>query len=86
MIGVERIVTRSLGYMLVVDPDDVDALRFERLARDGRAALARGEIDEAIATFDEALRLFRGDALVVVADVAVAVAAASRWEELRASI
>jgi predicted ATPase/DNA-binding SARP family transcriptional activator len=85
-IGGERIVTRSPGYALLIEPDDVDALRFERLARDGRAALAGGSIDGAIAAFDEALRLFRGDALADVADAAVAVAAATRWEELRASI
>ncbi|MET0160021.1 MAG: helix-turn-helix domain-containing protein, partial [Acidimicrobiales bacterium] len=27
----DRLVTRPPGYLLAVDPDDVDALRFERL-------------------------------------------------------
>jgi predicted ATPase/DNA-binding SARP family transcriptional activator len=85
-IGTGRVITRPPGYALVIEPDDVDALRFERLARDGRAALASGNIDVAIDTFDAALGLFRGDALADVHDAAVAVAAASRWDELRASI
>jgi DNA-binding SARP family transcriptional activator len=29
------VVTRGAGYLLEVDPDDVDALRFARLARTG---------------------------------------------------
>jgi hypothetical protein len=83
VVGGERIVTRGPGYALMIEPDDVDSLRFERLARDGRAALAGGNVEGAITTFDAALRLFRGDPVADVADAAVAVAAASRWEELR---
>ncbi len=86
MVGGEHIVTRAPGYALMIEADDVDALRFERLARDGRAALAGGNVDGAIKTFDAALRLFRGDPVADVADAAVAIAAASRWEELRAAI
>ena len=36
-----EIVTRGRGYELRVDPDAVDALRFERLADVGRERLAR---------------------------------------------
>ena len=33
------VVTRGAGYLLEVEPDDVDALRFARLVRAGRTAL-----------------------------------------------
>jgi DNA-binding SARP family transcriptional activator len=41
----ERHAVRSVsgGYLLDIPPESVDALRFERLARDGRRALGDGE-------------------------------------------
>ena len=41
-IGPERIVTRSPGYAIRVEPDELDVLRFERLAEEGRRALQDG--------------------------------------------
>ena len=85
-IGADRIVTRPPGYLLDVADDDVDALRFERLAREGREALAGGRASAAVACFEGALGLWRDGALIEFVDVPMAVAAASRWEELRESV
>ncbi|QDQ13918.1 BTAD domain-containing putative transcriptional regulator [Streptomyces spectabilis] len=74
------IETGTAGYRLVVDPADVDAHRFERLARGGREALAAGEPARAAALLREALGLWRGPAL---ADLPGARAPRTRLEELR---
>ncbi|WFE51485.1 BTAD domain-containing putative transcriptional regulator [Micromonospora sp. WMMD1155] len=68
------------GYRLAVDPEDVDAYRFERCAEAGRRALAAGEWSRAAAVLREALELWRGPAL---ADVPGAPAQAARLDELR---
>jgi DNA-binding SARP family transcriptional activator len=56
------------GYLLAADPEQVDAVRFERLAADGHAALATGRPDAAAALLAEGLALWRGPALADVAD------------------
>src|SRR6266705_913271 len=45
----ERVVARPPGYLLAVEPDEVDVLRFERLAAAGHAAAAAGRYREAAA-------------------------------------
>ena len=57
------IVTRRPGYLLRVEPDDVDALRFERLAARGRAALVGGDLRQAAEDLGAAAALWRGPAL-----------------------
>ncbi|MFG1715356.1 BTAD domain-containing putative transcriptional regulator [Micromonospora sp. NPDC049203] len=71
------------GYRLDLDPDDVDAGRFERLTRQGRAALRDGDPATARTTLGDALALWRGPALAEVADVPYAAAAVARLAELR---
>jgi predicted ATPase/DNA-binding SARP family transcriptional activator len=71
------------GYRLRLEPDAVDAVRFERLAADGRRALAEGRTEDAAKLLREALSLWRGPALADVADAGYATAPAARWEELR---
>lgn len=56
--------TRSRGYVLSIDPQQVDANRFRRLVRE--AAAVSGSIDKAT-TLREALSLWRGSALSDVA-------------------
>ncbi|TDV53917.1 ATP-binding protein [Actinophytocola oryzae] len=68
------------GYRLAVEPDDVDALRFEALAQEGRRLLAAGAHDKAAAVLREAVGLWRGQALV---DLPHGSAQAARLEELR---
>lgn len=68
------------GYRVAVDPDDVDAHRFERMCRDGRRLLTAGDHLGAARTLREALGLWRGPALP---DLPHRPAAAARLEELR---
>ncbi|WUH92176.1 winged helix-turn-helix domain-containing protein [Streptomyces sp. NBC_00433] len=71
------------GYRLAVDPDEVDAHRFQRLSAQGREALASGEPALAARLLREALALWRGPALVDVGDAPFAAAQVVRLEELR---
>ncbi len=73
------------GYRLVAEPGDVDACRFDRLARDGRALLAAGRVEEAARTLREALGLWRGEALADVTGAPFADAQRTRLEEIRIS-
>ncbi|MEV8526682.1 BTAD domain-containing putative transcriptional regulator [Streptomyces sp. NPDC052000] len=73
------------GYRLAADPDDVDVLRFERLARDGARAREAGDAGRAAVLLREALGLWRGPALLDVADAPFAAAQSARLEELRAA-
>ncbi|TDU77009.1 putative ATPase [Streptomyces sp. KS 21] len=81
--GVE-IASHPAGYRLLVEPDAVDAVRFERLAAAGRAALAR-EPATAARTLREALELWRGPALLDVAGSDFFRAPVTRLTELRAA-
>ena len=64
-------------------PDAVDAQRFERLAAEGRDALARGEHAAASRLLADALGLWRGPALQDVRYEPFATGEAERLEELR---
>ena len=75
--------TDTTGYRLAVEAEAVDAVRFERLAAEGRRRLADGDARDAGAVLREALELWRGPALADAADASFAVAAAARLEELR---
>src|SRR6266545_4164630 len=84
-LGSERIVTRAPGYLLSIEPDALDVGRFERLAHDGRAALAAGNARQASAKLSAALALWRGRALADLDSTALAHAESLRLEELRLS-
>ncbi|MBG0830467.1 AAA family ATPase [Planomonospora sp. ID67723] len=72
------LVTRPPGYMLTVDPEQVDLHVFERLAARGRAHLARGGYAQAAETLREALDLWCGPALADLAETGIV------WPELAA--
>ena len=74
---------RAGGYLLAVDPGDVDATQFERAVGQGRAALAAGDPEAGAALLRRALDLWRGPALVDVEDAAFAAGPVARLEELR---
>ncbi|WP_308426448.1 AfsR/SARP family transcriptional regulator [Nonomuraea glycinis] len=61
----ERLVTLrggGGGYRLLIEPDEVDSIRFKRLAAQGFAELRARRTDAAEATFKEALGLWQGPA------------------------
>ena len=71
------------GYSLRVEPDELDAERFERLAAEAAAALGRSAYGEAFELAEEALALWRGPALADVHYESFAQPAILRLEELR---
>jgi predicted ATPase/DNA-binding SARP family transcriptional activator len=71
------------GYRLDLAPDAVDAVRFERLARAGRAALQQSDPGTARSVLGEALALWRGSALADVVNAPFAAADIARLDELR---
>jgi predicted ATPase/DNA-binding SARP family transcriptional activator len=79
----ERLILRPSGYLLAVEPEQVDAIRFERLCREGHEALAAGQHAQAAATLRAALALWHGPALADFPGEPFAAANATRLEELR---
>jgi DNA-binding SARP family transcriptional activator len=77
------LVTRGGSYLIQVDRDQLDLLRFEQLLADARQALTDGDADAAAATLRDALALWRGPALADLAYEAFADPAVARLEELR---
>ena len=75
------LVTSGGGYQLRIEPDCVDALRFERIIRGADADRAAGlDVGD---TYGAALSLWRGDALADIRDAPFAGAASARLEEQR---
>jgi len=80
----QPIVTRPGGYVLMVDDDDIDARRFERLVRDA-AHLAPPDPVASLEMYDTALGLWRGAAYDDVLGEPFVVGDATRLEEMRLS-
>lgn len=57
------IVTDGSGYRAVVDTEELDLLRFQRLLSQARESLEAREQEQAVARFREALALWRGPVL-----------------------
>src|SRR6266702_2049192 len=66
--------------------DSIDIRRFERLAEEGRRALAENAPDRAAADLREALRLWRGAPLADVSDEQFAQPEITRLNDLRTGI
>ena len=81
--GRQIIVTRVPGYMLRLDPEELDVARFERLLAAGRTALARSQPAEAAQLLGEALSLWRGPPLAEFAGETFARPEIARLEEAR---
>jgi DNA-binding SARP family transcriptional activator len=77
------ILTRSPGYLLLSDPETIDAVRFERLATSGRQALEAGMLRVAHERLTAALGLWRGAAFDEFGTVRALNAAGRRLEQLR---
>jgi DNA-binding SARP family transcriptional activator/DNA-binding beta-propeller fold protein YncE/ABC-type branched-subunit amino acid transport system substrate-binding protein len=82
-LGADRIETTPAGYRLRVAVDELDVNRFERLAADGRAALDADDVEGAEAACDDALGLWRGEALGDFRFDGFAQSEIRRLEELR---
>jgi predicted ATPase/DNA-binding SARP family transcriptional activator len=78
-----RLARHGTGYRFVTEPAELDASRFEVLATEGRAALARHDYQNASTQLTTALGLWRGRALNDFADDAFARDEAVRLDELR---
>ena len=77
------LVTHAGGYVLRVEPGQLDLEVFERLLGEGRAALSEGRARPASVAFAEALALWRGPALAEFGDRPFAREATLRLQELR---
>ena len=82
VLGSDVLVTRSPGYLLGIGRDQVDAHRFERIAREAQS----GPAESRAARLREALALWRGAPLADLAFESFAQAEIARLEELRASV
>jgi predicted ATPase/class 3 adenylate cyclase len=81
--GGELVVTRGHGYQLVLDPERLDAHRFERLVAAGRSELAVGRPERAVVALEEGLSLWRGRPLDDLAYEPFAQQAIARLDDLR---
>jgi DNA-binding SARP family transcriptional activator len=77
------LVTRPGAYRLRLADGQLDARLFERLAKEGRSALAGKAPDQAAAKLHTALQLWRGRALADLGDSTELRIEAARLEELR---
>ena len=82
-LGAERIVTRAPGYLLHVEPGELDLERFESLAAAGREALSAAQAAAAAERLHDALSLWRGAGLADFASEPFAQREIGRLEELR---
>jgi DNA-binding SARP family transcriptional activator len=78
------LVTREPGYVLEVDPAQVDTYRFAEHVRAGCAALGRGDGEEAHVRLQAGLALWRGDPVADCSVAGWAVAELTRLDEARA--
>jgi DNA-binding SARP family transcriptional activator len=82
-LGKDRIESRSSGYVIEVEPGELDLERFEALLDRGRAAATTGESAKALELLREALDLWRGPALADLEYEPFASEAAERLEARR---
>jgi len=80
------VVTKAPGYLVHVERDELDLERFERLAEEGRTALAESVPALARERFAEALALWRGPALADFELEPFAQGESRRLEELRLAV
>jgi DNA-binding SARP family transcriptional activator len=82
-LGPDLIRTRASGYAIVLDPEELDLHRFERLLELARTASGAGDSATAAAKLRDALGLWSGPALADFAYESFAQAPILRLEELR---
>ena len=82
-LGDVPVATRPPGYLLAWDDPTFDARLFAQLTVAAREAASAGDHDTAVHTYDQALALWRGDALADVGLEGHAQIAASRLDQER---
>jgi YVTN family beta-propeller protein len=82
-LGDGRLVTERRGYRLLLEPEQLDVERFERLVAQGRELRAQGDAERASETLRSALSLWRGPALADFTYEPFAQTEIARLEELR---
>jgi predicted ATPase/DNA-binding SARP family transcriptional activator len=85
-LGAAAIIERDGGYRLVRDHVGVDADRVAGLVAEGRAAIRRGDPEEAVSLLAEARVAFRGEPYDGVSETAVPVGEVQRLQELRMAV
>lgn len=80
-----RVFTRSAGYVLEINPSDLDLCQFDELLREGKESLGQGRYEGASSLLSQAESLWRGPALDGVALGEVLSAHVTRIEESRLS-
>ncbi|MFI7446685.1 BTAD domain-containing putative transcriptional regulator [Nonomuraea sp. NPDC049714] len=83
LAGAGVVETVAGGYRLRLRSEQVDAVRFEEQAKRGSRELAAGAAQLAASLLEEALALWRGEALADVRDIPFAGTAGARLDELR---
>lgn len=81
----DMLVTRYGGYMLDIEPDDVDAYRYERMVAGGTKAMEDGDCELASRLLRTGLEMWHGQALVDVQIGARLGLEVTRLEESRMS-
>ncbi|MGH2881537.1 MAG: AfsR/SARP family transcriptional regulator, partial [Solirubrobacteraceae bacterium] len=77
------LATRGRGYVLRVEPGELDVDRFRCLLEQGRERLAAGDASQAAGTLRSALAMWRGAPLADFSDMPSARPAVAELEELR---
>jgi DNA-binding SARP family transcriptional activator len=77
------LITRRSGYLLDVEPEDVDAVRYERLSSAGRQAVNAGDHRLASDLLGQALHVWRGPAFSDIPTGPTLAVEATRLEENR---
>ena len=83
VLGSDRIETAGTGYLLPLEPDELDLARCTRLLERARAASDGGRAADAADDARRALALWQGRALADLGEEPVAAAEAARLDELR---
>jgi DNA-binding SARP family transcriptional activator len=81
--GTGVLLTRGAGYLVQIDPEDLDISRFERCVAEGRRALESGDMVMASERLQGALATWRGPALADFAYQSFAQPEIARLDELR---
>jgi DNA-binding SARP family transcriptional activator len=79
----QRLLTHASGYLLQVEPDELDLDRFERLVEQAQQGTAAHDLQLAARTLRQALGLWRGSALANLPSTLAVDAESARLEEAR---